>query len=194
MTFSLTPRRDADVILRYLEEQAAANNRRTTNFMYQKENPHKITKRREIQIHPHIFVCLLSTHHSLLEFISFLSVQHTSNKMNASPLSESLATLLKSKSIQVENINIVVDNAVSPNGDLVGQALEAIIMIDAPNAATDILGLSCICEIPDMFDNDTTAVSAALMTKTPSTLRPRRKIKKLRDLMIVRRVHADWDE
>ena len=93
--------------------------------------------------------------------------------MAASPLSESLATLLKSKSMQVENIKIVVDNAALPNGDLVGQALEAMIMVDAQKA--DLLGLSCMCAmIPDMFDNGTTAVSTALMTKTPSTMRARR--------------------
>jgi hypothetical protein len=79
--------------------------------------------------------------------------------MTASPLSKALETLLRSKSIQVKDIKIVVDNAVPPSGDLVDQALEAIILVDFPKGETDLLGISCMCVIPDVFDKDSSIKS-----------------------------------
>ena len=91
-------------------------------------------------------------------FARFSFLQHSTHQatMTASALSQSLSTLLKRKAIEVKNVAIVSDNAVTPTGHLVDQALESIIMMDdSLRIGTDLLGLSNHCLVPDDYDSVT---------------------------------------
>jgi len=65
--------------------------------------------------------------------------------MKASPLGNSLRTLLRDRSVNMKDIDIVVDNAVRPTHELVDQVLEHVIMVDAQRSKNIMLGLSCTC-------------------------------------------------
>jgi hypothetical protein len=53
------------------------------------------------------------------------------------------------KSLSVDDMKIVVDNAVIPTKELVAQAVESIVLEDYPRNSIDQLGLSCMCVLDE---------------------------------------------
>ena len=73
----------------------------------------------------------------------------TSPSSSSVLLASCLNDIFTKKSISIENMNIVVDNAMLPTRSLVAQAVESIVLEDSPRGrdgtTIDQLGLSCRC-------------------------------------------------